>query len=202
MKKTKAKGRTGRPREFDADAALDRAVEIFWRKGYEATSLSDLTEAMGINRPSLYAAFGDKEALFRRVIERYEQGLGGYVFSALNLPTAREVASETLNRAVEVQTNPKNPPGCLFVQGTLSCTAETKGVRNDLAERRKRAIAAFTERFKRAKHEGDLPSDADPGALALFLMSVTQGMAVLSSGGATKAELRKIANSALRSFPS
>src|SRR5882724_2242913 len=111
----------GRPRAFDIEKALDRAVDVFWRKGYEGTSLSDLTEAMGINRPSLYAAFGNKEDLFRKVLDRYSDGPAAYVREALNEPTAKAVAERLMRGAAEVLTNPRNPSGCLIVQGALSC---------------------------------------------------------------------------------
>src|SRR5271156_3918908 len=108
--------RTGRPRNFCTETVLDRAMEVFWRKGYEGASLSDLTEAMGINRPSLYAAFGDKEALFRKVLDRYEEGPAAYVYEALKERTARAVAESLLRRAAKGSIDPRNPRGCLMVQ--------------------------------------------------------------------------------------
>src|SRR3954451_12943615 len=105
----------GRPRGFDAGEALDRALEVFWRQGYEGTALSDLTAAMGINRPSLYAAFGNKDALFRRVLERYADGPAAYTHEALEEPTARAVVERLLRGAIEVTTDPLTPPGCLLV---------------------------------------------------------------------------------------
>src|SRR5437870_13127396 len=105
----------GRPRSFDADEALDRALRVFWRKGYGGTSLPDLTKAMRINRPSLYAAFGNKEALFRQVVDRYESGPARYAREALALPTAREVVGRLLEGAVDLQTDRQNPGGCLMV---------------------------------------------------------------------------------------
>src|SRR5215831_16019645 len=111
----------GRPRTFDLDKALDRALQVFWRKGYEGTSLSDLTEAMGINRPSLYAAFGNKEDLFNRVLDRYSEKYAAYIHYALNQPTARFVAQALMNGAADLLSSPRNPSGCLMVQGALSC---------------------------------------------------------------------------------
>src|SRR6266852_3492764 len=111
----------GRPRAFDIDKALDRALGVFWRKGYEGTTLSDLTEAMGINRPSLYAAFGSKEGLFRKALDRYAEGPAAYVREALNEPTARAVAERLLGGAADLLTDPRHPRGCLAVQGALAC---------------------------------------------------------------------------------
>src|SRR5438132_11779633 len=107
----------GRPRAFDIDEALKRALLVFQQKGYEGTSLPDLTAAMGINRPSLYAAFGNKESLFARVLDRYVEGPAGYVRAALNEPTARAVVERLLRGTVELLTAPRHPPGWLMAQG-------------------------------------------------------------------------------------
>src|ERR1051325_3475900 len=103
----------GRPRQFDTEKALDRALTVFWQKGYEGASLLDLTRAMGINRPSLYAAFGNKEALFRKALDRYAEGQAAYIRAALEAPTARAVAERLLHGTVELLTDPRNPRGCL-----------------------------------------------------------------------------------------
>src|SRR5438046_5943942 len=122
MKSTRQAASTvGRPRAFDADEALDQALTVFWRKGYEGASLPDLTRAMGINRPSLYAAFGNKEALFRKVLDRYAEGSAACVREALAEPTARSVVEQLLTSAAELFTDPRNPRGCLAVQGALAC---------------------------------------------------------------------------------
>src|SRR5215469_12846659 len=111
----------GRPRSFDVEKALDRALEVFWRKGYEGATLSDLTGAMGINRPSLYAAFGNKEALFRKALDRYIEGPAQYVAAALERRTAREVALALLEGLIQLLTDPHYPGGCLIVQCALTC---------------------------------------------------------------------------------
>src|SRR5881397_436962 len=121
-KRKKTAAPRGRPRAFDADKALDRALLVFWRKGYEGASLADLTRAMGINRPSLYAAFGNKEALFRRALDRYAEGPAAYVGEALNEPTARAVAERLLGGTIDLLSDPHNPHGCLVVQGALACS--------------------------------------------------------------------------------
>src|SRR4051812_27555782 len=140
----------GRPRAFDPDAALDRALEVFWRKGYEGASLPDLTEAMGINRPSLYAAFGNKEELFRKVLDRYAQGPAGYIGEATKEPKARTVFERLLERSAELLTDPKNPRGCLLVQGALACGDSHEAIRQELASRRATGEAAIRQRFARA----------------------------------------------------
>src|SRR5882672_2447452 len=136
MKPRKPRTLTGRPRSFDLDKALDRALQVFWRKGYEGASLSDLTKAMGINRPSLYAAFGNKQALFRKAVDRYAQTPAAYLREALLEPTARAVVERLLRGGIDLLTGPHNPPGCLLVQGALSCGKRAEPVRRDLAARR------------------------------------------------------------------
>jgi AcrR family transcriptional regulator len=191
----------GRPREFDVDDALERALVVFWRRGYEGATLAELTRAMGINRPSLYAAFGSKEELFRKVIDRYAEGPAGYVRAALNEPTARAVAERLLGGTVDLLTNRRNPRGCLIVQGALTCGGAADAVRQELVSRRLSSQAAVRLRFERARAEGDLPADSDPGDLARFLSAVIQGMAVQATGGASRAELRRVVELALRAWP-
>src|SRR5712671_741565 len=126
----------GRPRAFDVDEALDQALRVFWRKGYEGTSLTDLTRALGINRPSLYAAFGNKEALFRKALDRYVEGPAAYVREALNQPTARAVAERLLYGSADLLNDPRHPRGCLMVQAALVCGEAAESVRRELSARR------------------------------------------------------------------
>jgi AcrR family transcriptional regulator len=191
----------GRPREFDVDTALDRALKVFWRKGYEGASLPDLTGAMGINRPSLYAAFGNKEALFRKVLDRYVEGPAAYLRAALDEPTARAAAERLLGGAVDLLTDPRNPRGCLMVQGALACGEAAESVRRELASRRVAGEVAVRQRFERALAEGDLPADSDPADLARFVVTVIRGMAVQAVGGASREELRRVVEVALRAWP-
>src|SRR5438045_699263 len=191
----------GRPRSFDTEKALDRALQVFWRKGYEGASLSDLTQAMGINRPSLYAAFGDKEMLFRKALDRYASGPAAYVSEALKESTARAAIERLLREAADSLTNPHNPPGCLMVQGALACGDGTKSVRQELILRRKQGEAAIRRRLQRAKSEGDLPRDSNPADLARFIMTVIHGMSVRATSGASRAELQRVVQTALRAWP-
>src|SRR5438552_7943531 len=172
QKPRKPRTPAGRPRSFDLDKALDAALQVFWRKGYEGASLSDLTQAMGINRPSLYAAFGNKEQLFRKALDRYAEGPAAYVREALREPTARAVVEKLLGGAVELLTNPGNPGGCLAVHGALACGQEVDSIRKELNTRRKAREVALRRRLERAKAQGDLPAHANPADLARYVATV------------------------------
>lgn len=190
----------GRPREFDTDTALDLALHVFWRKGYEGASMADLTEAMGITKPSLYAAFGNKEDLFRKALDRYVDGPGGYFRTGLEKATAREAVEHILYESVEAVTDPRNP-GCLAVQGALCCGDAAETIKQELMARRSKSEGDLRLRFTRAIAEGDLPADADAGDLARYVSAILQGMAVQAAGGAPREQLRKLADMAMRSWP-
>src|SRR6202045_234825 len=191
----------GRPRAFDADVALDRAMHVFWAKGYEGASLSDLTRAMRINRPSLYAAFGNKEQLFRKVLDRYMNGPLAYFGKALGAAKARDVIEQIFFGAANMASNPRTPAGCLVVQGALACGDAAESVRKETAARRAAAQVALRRRLQRAKLEGDLPQSADPADLARYVMTVLHGMAVQGADGAGRDQLSRVANMALRAWP-
>jgi AcrR family transcriptional regulator len=197
-----AQSQRGRPRSFDPAEALDRALHVFWTKGYEGASLEDLEEAMGINRPSLYAAFGNKEALFRKALDRYlDHGPPAHLRDSLNQPSAKAVFEHVLTHAPDHLTDPRNPRGCLAVQGALACGDDADPIRKELATRREAGVTALRKRFERAKKEGDLPRNANPADLARYLATVIHGMAVQAAGGATRAELRRVAKLAQQSWP-
>ncbi len=191
----------GRPREFDIHQALDRALRVFWHKGYEGATLPELTRAMGINRPSLYAAFGSKEELFRQALDRYAEGPVAYFRAALHEPTARAVAERLLEGTIEVVTGRRNPRGCLLVQGALACGEAAESVRRELVARRLAGEVALRKRFQRALADGDLSVDSDPADLARYIVAVMQGIAVQAASGASRAELRRVAALALRAWP-
>jgi len=191
----------GRPRAFDTDQALDAALDLFWRKGYEGTSIADLTEAMGINPPSLYAAFGGKEALFRQALDRYEAKHAVFWKDALGASTAYAAIKVLLEGTADSLSDKKNPRGCLIVQGALSGGDECDPVRQELAARRNKSVAMIRERLARAKREGDLPKDADPASLARYVATVIHGMAVQAVSGVSRPELRRIAATALKAWP-
>ncbi|MBB2941096.1 AcrR family transcriptional regulator [Actinoplanes lutulentus] len=190
----------GRPRGFDADAALDRAIEVFWRHGYEGASLADLTTAMGINRPSMYAAFGNKEDLFRRAVARYAEADMAYAREALAQPTARAVIETFLRTNADALTRPDRPAGCLSVQGGLAGGSDNGHIAQFLADSRAAGEKALADRLSQAATEGDLPSDADPVALARYVMVVSEGNAVHAAAGATRAALQATVNIALKAI--
>lgn len=191
----------GRPRAFDTDQALNSALELFWRHGYEGTPVAALAEAMGINVPSLYAAFGNKESLFRSVLDRYLQGPASYLRLALQEPTARKTAEKAFRGAIEMAMNPRHGDGCLLVQGGLATGPAADSIRVELSRRRAAAEAAVRRRFERAATEGDLPAEISPQKLARFLMTVIWGLSVQAAGGATRTQLKDAAEMALRCWP-
>jgi AcrR family transcriptional regulator len=189
----------GRPRAFDPDAALDRAMRVFWAKGYEGASLSNLTRAMRINRPSLYAAFGNKEQLFGKVLDRYTSGPLAWFGKALAAPKARNVVEQIFLGTARMAEDPGTPAGCLLVQGALACG--NASARKQVTVRRAAAEVVLRRRLQRAKREGDLSENANPAELAHYVMTVVRGMAVQSAGGASRTQLRRVAQIALRAWP-
>lgn len=187
----------GRHREFDPDAALDAALAVFWRQGYEGTSFSDLTEATGVARPGLYATFGNKEALFVKAVDRYQHKHLGYMREALDEPTALAVAERILRGSAELHTMPGCPQGCLGVNGVAACSPEAEPVRQELVRRRAEGEEALRLRLERAKAEGDLADGIDPEALARYVMTVAQGMAVQAKAGVGRDQLQAMVDVAL-----
>ncbi len=191
----------GRPREFDTEHALDQALALFWRNGYEGTSLAALTDAVGVTPTSLYAAFGNKEALFRKALDLYEREKLAYIGEALAAPTSREVAERLLTGALEMQTSECEPRGCLRVISTISCGQEAESVKADLMARRGSSHQALLDRMQQAKDEGDLPAHVDAAAMTDYLLAILQGMSVQASSGASKEQLQQVMRTSIAIWP-
>ena len=192
----------GRPREFCTHQALAAALRVFWSKGYEGASMADLTEAMGITKPSLYAAFGNKEALFHKALDLYEAEKLAYIRDSLDQPTARGVAEHLLRGALKAMTSQTEPKGCLGVIHSVACGSEAESIKAEVVARRASVQTAITARFQRAVDEGDLRPDVDPEALANLLYAVLQGMAVQAGSGVPSDQLDALVDSALALWPS
>lgn len=191
----------GRPKAFDPDKALEAALQVFWEKGYEGTSLVDLTAAMGINKPSLYATFGDKEALFRRVVDHYMERQSTLWDEAFRLPTAKAAVVKILNSIADALTSGKNPHGCLLVQAALSCGDEAACIKGELAERRADNEQLLRRRLLNAQAEGELAAIVDVAALSRFFSTILRGMSVEASGGATREQLQTVIDLAMSVWP-
>jgi AcrR family transcriptional regulator len=191
----------GRPAAFDQDEALEKALKVFWEKGYEGASMSALTAAMGINKPSLYAAFGNKEALFAKALGHYLSGPVSYFRKALQMPTARESVECFLKESARFLTDPDNPRGCLIAIGGLACGDDARQAQQMLIAYRKGYEDLLRQRFERARSEGDLPESADPRALARLVAMTHQGMSVQAINGATQEELLEVIDLGLRGWP-
>jgi len=201
MKQAPSKAVVGRPRTFDADKALDCAMKVFWEKGYEGSSLPELTRAMGMNRPSLYAVFGNKEQLFHKAMARYNAARAQSLEAALAQASARAVVEQLLRHDADALTAPENPHGCLGINGALACSDDAKPIRDDLAGQRQEREACLCRRFERARADGDLPVDTSPAQLARYVMTVSQGMAVQAAAGVSRADLHEVIAVVLRAWP-
>jgi AcrR family transcriptional regulator len=191
----------GRPREFDLDNALDRALLVFWRNGYEGASIADLTEAMGINPPSLYAAFGNKEGLFRKAVDRYVELHAGFWDVASAKPTARAMIEHILHASADFVTDESKPRGCLFVRGPMACSEAADKIRDELVTRRDTGETRLRERLERAIREGEIAPELNPADYARYIMTVLEGMSVQAAGGASRTDLHKVAEMTMRTWP-
>ena len=191
----------GRPREFCPDEALAAALRVFWTKGYEGASLTDLTEGMGITRPSLYAAFGNKEALFRQALDLYERDKLAYIGEAMRQPSARAVADYLLHGAIETATGSESR-GCMGVIASVACQAMEPSIRDDINQRAEKAKLLIVERMQQAIDKGEFSVPTDAEAITRYLLAIMQGMSVQAQSGATRSELMQVASAALSGWPS
>ena len=190
----------GRPREFELDDAIEKATGLFWRNGYEATSLSDLTKEIGISPPSFYFAFGSKEGLFRKVVERYFSEQSKLAEAAFRRPTPRAVATHFLNGYADMLTDPHHAPGCLAMNSSLPC-ASGDPLREWLAELREQTRKRFRDRFAEARGGEGLPAGVDADSLARLVLIIAWGMAVEAQSGASRKDLRRTIALALPVWP-
>ncbi len=201
VKIEKAAKPRGRPLAFNQDEALDKALNVFWARGYEGASMAELTEALGINKPSIYAAFGNKEELFRKALTRYTTGPAAFVGEAMKEPSARLVVEKFLMRAVEFFCDKSTPNGCMIVQGALTCGQSSSAIQQELIAYRSRIETMLTKRFELAKTQDDLPPSLNTKQLAKYIATIHQGMSVQATSGATREELTAIVEIALKNLP-
>jgi AcrR family transcriptional regulator len=194
-------GLPGRPRGFDPEQALERAMRVFWEKGYDGASLHDLTAAMRIQPASLYKAFGNKRSLFEQALARYLAGPVAFIGGALSEPTAYAVAERTLRASAEFLANQHTRCGCMTIQAALVGGKESQPVREELIALRQKGQESLRRRFERAQKEGDLVKTADASDLARFVTAIFQGMTVQAINGASLEELLRLAETALRAWP-
>ncbi len=191
----------GRPRAFDYDEALEKAMHVFWRKGYEGTSMPDLTTAMGMNRPSIYSSFGNKEELFRKALDRYLEQAMTHFRASLDKPTVREAVESFLMQSAGAFACKETPQGCMAVQGALACSDEAEAVKQEATRHREMIVDVLRERFARGLEDGDLPSGTNIDELARFYTTVLNGMSVQSVGDVCCDDLKAIARHALKVLP-
>jgi AcrR family transcriptional regulator len=191
-------GKTGRPISFDRDAALEAAMLLFWERGYEGTSMVDLTQAMGLNPSSIYAAFGDKQALFSLAVKRYVETRAQYATKALEEPTLKKVVRALFENTIAFLTTPGHPPTCMTLAGAAGCSVEATPARDIMTEIRKQNEAVMRERFIKARKSGEFPKDINIDDYTRYLSSIIAGLSIQAANGSTKAELKRTSQMALR----
>ncbi len=201
MSATEIKRQRGRPTAFDPTVALEKALQVFWTRGYEGASMTELTAAMGINKPSIYAAFGNKEELFRKALGKYLSGPVAYVGEAMQQPTARAAVEMFLTKSAEFLTDQNSPRGCMVVQGALSCGQGAELIQRELIAHRNGYEEALRQRLELAQTQSDLPKDVNVSELAKYVATVHQGMSVQATSGATKKELLAVVGLVLKNWP-
>lgn len=191
----------GRPRKFDKEEALETAMKLFWQHGYEGVSVAKLAESMGINIPSLYSAFGNKEKLFMAAFDKYSL-LGGHIYvDSFKQKTAREVAYNILKGEVELVTNPDHPDGCMVILGALITSSDSDHIKKRMDEIRQTPPKWMAERFAQAIKDGDLSANVNPEDLACYIMTLNSGLAVQAKSGVSKNELMNVVDIAMKNWP-
>lgn len=195
------KRQRGRPPAFNHDEALEKALQVFWKYGYEGASMAELTEAMGMNKPSIYAAFGNKEELFRQALKKYTSGPVSYIGEAMAQPTAKQAVGMLLTKSAELLCGCESPRGCMVVQGALTVGQGAELIKQELVAYRKGFEAMLKKRFDQAKKENDLPEDTDTAQLAKYIATLHQGMSVQASSGVKKKELLGVVQMVMEGWP-
>ena len=188
----------GRPRGFDEKMALDAAMKLFWERGYEGTSMAELSKAMDLTPPSIYAAFGDKKSLFRLAAKRYAAGPAQYQAKALLEPTLREVIFALFRNTVEFLTEPGHPAGCMTLTGAMACSVEADSAKELMTEIRKQNEAALKARLQQARKSGEMAADLNVDDYSRYLSTLLGGLAIQAANGTSKAAMKRTANMALR----
>jgi AcrR family transcriptional regulator len=191
-------GKTGRPISFDKDAALETAMLLFWERGYEGTSMADLTQAMGLSPSSIYAAFGDKHSLFSLAVKRYMDSRAQYATRALGEPTLEKVIRALLNNTVAFLTTPGHPPICMSLAGAMGCSVNATPAKHLMNEIHKQNEAAIKSRLVRARKSGELSKDVNMDDYTRYLSMILAGLSIQAANGSTKAQLKRTAEMALR----
>jgi AcrR family transcriptional regulator len=191
-------GKTGRPISFDKHAVLEAAMLLFWERGYEGTSMADLTQAMGLNPSSIYAAFGDKHALFQLAVKRYMEMRAQYAGKALEEPTLKKVVRALFDNTVAFLTTPGHPPTCMTLAGAVGCSLDASPARDLMTEIRKQNQVALRQRLLKARKSGELSREIDVDDYTRYLSTIMAGLSIQAANGSTKAELNRTAQMALR----
>ena len=191
-------GKTGRPINFDKDAALEAAMLLFWERGFEGTSMADLTQAMGLNPSSIYAAFGDKQSLFSHAVKRYIETRAQYAEDALAEPTLPEVVRALFDNTVAFIAGSGHPPTCMTLAGAMGCSVDAAPARDLMTEVRRQNEVAIRERLLKARKSGELSKDINVDDYTRYLSSILAGLSIQAANGSTKAELKRTAQMALR----
>ncbi|HYD33130.1 MAG TPA: TetR/AcrR family transcriptional regulator [Methylophilaceae bacterium] len=201
METKEIKRQRGRPPSFNHDEALDKALQVFWSHGYEGASMAELTAAMGMNKPSIYAAFGNKEELFRQALNKYLNGPVSYIKEAMAQPTAKQAVEMLLTKSAELLCGCNRPRGCMIVQGALTVGQTGEIIKQELVSYRQGFESMLKKRFDQAQKESDLAKNVDTAKLAKYVATLHQGISVQASSGASKKELLGVVQMVMENWP-